>query len=446
MFERVRSGEEDLHAVAEGCLSLLRELITRSTAPPSGAGGARCRGNRSRKGCRSYGGAPLGVSAPKRLLDGAGRRSLSEGLRGAFPLLLETDAYSLVQVCRGGPSKEKRFLRVCVAVRCCCCDRRVFFSNVGVHIVSVGPVGVCGGVHGTDRERLVQAVGSSPGLELCHEQTKPKKHAIILSSPFDPCDTAHPEHLRWCTRWPSPPPFLFQDGCSTLEQFVSAFGSDIANNADETGDRTARIHDEAATAPAGQHWSESPSRDSTTAAIATSGSWNDGSESGGSVMHGAGREVGGERPVQDGGGETALSLVLAFLARVMAPGAHEASALRTGGNLIFFSEKLQNVSVFFFFNWDVRFAQKRGVCGETLCMIDRLFVSHCRLHAIYSRRVHRETCCRPYVCFPSPPSFILVGGVAFFLRLGVGGADIRAPSEPGTRDRAIPAVRYLRQT
>lgn len=99
VFERVRSGEEDLHAVAEGCLSLLRELITRSTAPTvGGAVGGRGRASRSRKSGRFYGDAAMGASTPKRLLDSSGRRSLSEGLRGAFPLLLETDAYSLVQV------------------------------------------------------------------------------------------------------------------------------------------------------------------------------------------------------------------------------------------------------------------------------------------------------------------------------------------------------------
>ncbi|CAN0098433.1 unnamed protein product [Scytosiphon promiscuus] len=240
VFERVRSGEEDLHAVAEGCLSLLRELITRSTAAPAGAGGGRWRGSRSHKGGRSYD-ATVGASAPKKLLDSSGRRSLSEGLRVAFPLLLETDSYSLVQ-----------------------------------------------------------------------------------------------------------------DGCSTLQEFVTAFGLDIASNGPsgagpapprgdafttglpantDKGDRNA--HDEAGTRGAllAQHWSESPvaaaSRDPTTATSTGAGSWNDGGE-------GAGGKRGELRPKQESGGggggeDTALSLVLAFLARVMAPGAHEASALRTGG-------------------------------------------------------------------------------------------------------------------
>lgn len=79
VFEQVRAGQENLQAVAQGCLSLLRELIRRSTTKVGlGAIGTN-------------GGAviPLDISA---------RRHFFVGLRGACPLLLETDSSALVQV------------------------------------------------------------------------------------------------------------------------------------------------------------------------------------------------------------------------------------------------------------------------------------------------------------------------------------------------------------
>lgn len=104
VFDRVRAGEEQFHAIAEGCLSLLRELIRCSTsaatltsAPSSGRSGG---GRRSRKGCRGGGGGGGGggSAAASGRLDASGRLSLLAGLRGVFPLLMETDSHSLVQV------------------------------------------------------------------------------------------------------------------------------------------------------------------------------------------------------------------------------------------------------------------------------------------------------------------------------------------------------------
>lgn len=96
VFDRVRAGEELLHPIAEGCLSLLRELIRCSTAGATSAAAApgKSGGRRSRKGGRGNGGGSGGAST----LDAAGKSSLLAGLRGAFPLLMETDSHSLVQV------------------------------------------------------------------------------------------------------------------------------------------------------------------------------------------------------------------------------------------------------------------------------------------------------------------------------------------------------------
>lgn len=99
VFDRVRAGEEQLQAIAEGCLSLLRELIRCSTVVTTSASAAaaaarRPGGTRSLKRGRANGGA----SAASARLDTSGRLSLLAGLRGAFPLLMETDSHSLVQV------------------------------------------------------------------------------------------------------------------------------------------------------------------------------------------------------------------------------------------------------------------------------------------------------------------------------------------------------------
>lgn len=95
MFDRVRAGEEQLQAIAEGCLSLLRELIRSSTAAATpSAAVATAAGRRSRKGGRGNGGASA-TAAP---LDTSGRSSLLAGLKGAFALLMETESHSLVQV------------------------------------------------------------------------------------------------------------------------------------------------------------------------------------------------------------------------------------------------------------------------------------------------------------------------------------------------------------
>lgn len=113
-------------------------------------------------------------------------------------------------------------------------------------------------------------------------------------------------------------PIVKQDGCSTLQEFVSAFGSDMGD-ADKAGsDQPSFDGGEAAGFSGGdglRHWSKAPvvsmSGDSATAG-----------------------DSGGGKPFSlRGGDDTALSLVLAFLARVMAPTAHEASALRTGGRI-----------------------------------------------------------------------------------------------------------------
>ncbi|CAB1121159.1 unnamed protein product [Ectocarpus sp. CCAP 1310/34] len=167
VFERRRAGEEELQAVAEGCLSLLRELTTRLAAAGGGVGGVHSRGGAGRT---DSGG---GFSAAATRCDSSARLSLWAGLRAAFPLLLETDSHSLVQ-----------------------------------------------------------------------------------------------------------------DGCSTLQEFVTAFGDEMHEDADVAA----------------------------AAAAAAGGEASGGGESGGG-----------------GDGDSPLSLVLSFLARVMDPEAHDASALRIGG-------------------------------------------------------------------------------------------------------------------
>ena len=83
----MRAGDENLQAVAEGSLSLLRELILRST-PGSG--------NRVNAGLSETAG--VAAAAGDANMEAAARRSLLAGLRGALPLLLETDSHTLVQV------------------------------------------------------------------------------------------------------------------------------------------------------------------------------------------------------------------------------------------------------------------------------------------------------------------------------------------------------------
>ncbi|CAN0155415.1 unnamed protein product, partial [Ectocarpus sp. 8 AP-2014] len=168
VFERLRAGEEELQTVAEGCLSLLRELTMRLAAAGGGVGGVHSRGGAGLTG----GGGGVAAAATRR--DSSARLSLWAGLRAAFPLLLETDSHSLVQ-----------------------------------------------------------------------------------------------------------------DGCGTLQEFVTAFGDEMDEDADGA-----------------------------TAAAAA-----------------AGREAsgGGETGGGGGGGDSPLSLVLSFLGRVMDPEAHDASALRIGG-------------------------------------------------------------------------------------------------------------------
>ncbi|CAN0460957.1 unnamed protein product, partial [Ectocarpus sp. 12 AP-2014] len=91
VFERLKAGEEELQAVAEGCFSLLRELTTRLAAAVGGVGGVHSRGGAGRTGS----GGGVAVTATRR--DSSARLSLWAGLRVAFPLLLETDSHSLVQ-------------------------------------------------------------------------------------------------------------------------------------------------------------------------------------------------------------------------------------------------------------------------------------------------------------------------------------------------------------
>ena len=112
MFDRVRAGEEQLQAIAEGCLSLLRELIKSSTAattsssssssssPSSSSAaaamaGGKPGGRRSRKGGQGGSGGSSAIAAR---LDASERSCLLAGLKSAFALLMETDSHSLVQV------------------------------------------------------------------------------------------------------------------------------------------------------------------------------------------------------------------------------------------------------------------------------------------------------------------------------------------------------------
>lgn len=77
VFERVRAGEERLQSVAQGSLSLLRQLIRELSLIRNAAG--------------------KGSSDP----DAPATRALLEGLRGACPLLLATDSHALLQVIGG---------------------------------------------------------------------------------------------------------------------------------------------------------------------------------------------------------------------------------------------------------------------------------------------------------------------------------------------------------
>lgn len=94
VFERVRKGDENLQAVAQGSLCVFRELILRSMATGSGGSGGNIGGSRATVGAA----AAAGGGEEEANLETSARRVLLSGLRGALPLLLETDSHALVQV------------------------------------------------------------------------------------------------------------------------------------------------------------------------------------------------------------------------------------------------------------------------------------------------------------------------------------------------------------
>lgn len=168
--------------------------------------------------------------------------------------------------------------------------------------------------------------------------------------------------------------FCDQDGCSALQEFVIGFGFDIDDDDGGCGggsqeyrrpfgmmsvdgghhiilrtssDTSSRNNDGGIPEERASAQTPRPTVFPGAAAVAadtgdgiTSGSWNDGTSSNSSSTGGggaralgaaAGETGGGLSSTQTGDNMSVLSLVLAFLARVMAPAAHEASALHTGG-------------------------------------------------------------------------------------------------------------------